>query len=408
MQGFLASVACNLPAGRPWALVTARSAPSGSPTVYATTLLRPCPLVTSRSAAPCKALQLSPQVTPRSAANMSPRSLRVTWPSCPLQNPERLDNAAIMRKDRLLLIQKLAETSIPTKFGSFQLHLFRDDANRDHLAFVLGDVVGKDNVLTRVHSECFTGEVLGSLRCDCANQLEIALDSIARAGSGALVYLRQEGRGIGLLDKLRAYNLQDLGHDTVDANLLLGHAADERTYHVAAQILRDLQIQSIELLTNNPSKVNGLRDLGIKIRSRTGLLAARYPENNHYLETKARRMGHYIELEGLATREGETRHNGAKPTTQGLVDDVTRRSQRFKEIHGRPFVTLSYAQSLDGCLSARSGETLALSGPEALGAHPPAARRPRCHPRGHWHGSQRRPPTDGPESSGPQPATRRS
>ena len=265
-----------------------------------------------------------------------------------------------------MLIQKLAETSIPTKFGSFQLHLFRDDANRDHLAFVLGDVVGKDNVLTRVHSECFTGEVLGSLRCDCANQLEIALDSIARAGSGALVYLRQEGRGIGLLDKLRAYNLQDLGHDTVDANLLLGHAADERTYHVAAQILRDLQIQSIELLTNNPSKVNGLRDLGIKIRSRTGLLAARYPENNHYLETKARRMGHYIELEGLATREGETRHNGAKPTTQGLVDDVTRRSQRFKEIHGRPFVTLSYAQSLDGCLSARSGETLALSGPEAL------------------------------------------
>jgi GTP cyclohydrolase II len=236
---------------------------------------------------------------------------------------------------------------------------------------VLGDVAGKDNVLTRVHSECFTGEVLGSLRCDCASQLEMALDEIARSGSGALIYLRQEGRGIGLLDKLRAYNLQDLGHDTVDANLLLGRAADERTYHAAALILRALQIKSIALLTNNPSKIDALRDLGVNVRSRASLLAASHPQNNHYLETKARRMGHYIDL-GLATMQCETKEeyetgrDGAQPSTQDAVDELTRRSRSFREIHGRPFVTLSYAQSLDGCLSARRGETLALSGQEAL------------------------------------------
>ena len=156
----------------------------------------------------------------------------------------------------------------------------------------------------------------------------------------------------------------------MDANLLLGRAADERTYHAAALILRALQIKSIALLTNNPSKIDALRDLGVNVCSRTSLLAASHPQNKHYLETKARRMGHYIDL-GLATmqcdtRECETGQDGAQPSTQDAVDELTRRSRSFREIHRRPFVTLSYAQSLDGCLSARCGETLALSGQEAL------------------------------------------
>src|SRR5258707_15181576 len=164
-------------------------------------------------------------------------------------------------------IEKLAEARIPTEFGSFRLHLYHDDANRDHVALVLGNIAGLDGVLTRVHSECFTAEVLGSLRCDCAGQLRMALAQIARAGSGILIYLRQEGRGIGLLDKLRAYNLQDLGHDTVDANLMLGRASDERTYHSAAGILQDLHVRSVRLLTNNPSKVDGLQELGVSVTS---------------------------------------------------------------------------------------------------------------------------------------------
>lgn len=262
-------------------------------------------------------------------------------------------------------IQKLIETHIPTKFGNFRLHLFRDESGRDHVAFLLGAVAGKENVLTRVHSECFTGEVLGSLRCDCASQLELALARIAAAGHGVLIYLRQEGRGIGLLDKLRAYNLQDLGHDTVDANLLLGRAVDERTYHAAALILRELNIASIELLTNNPAKVAALRDLGIAVRGRTPLLGAVHRESNHYLETKARRMGHDIDLTRLVATNGSGL-NGICGPSADPVTEIRRRAQGFRTLRGRPFVTLSYAQSLDGCLSARPGEPLVLSGSDAL------------------------------------------
>lgn len=259
----------------------------------------------------------------------------------------------------------MAETHIPTKFGSFRLHLFRDESDRDHIAFVLGTIAGKENVLTRVHSECFTGEVLGSLRCDCASQLEFALARIAAAGYGALIYLRQEGRGIGLVDKLRAYSLQDLGHDTVDANLLLGRAVDERKYDAAALILRELNVASIELLTNNPAKVAALRDLGIDIRGRAPLLGAIHRENNHYLETKARRMGHDIDLTRDVSRS-KPDLNGCSGASSDPLTEIRRRAQGFLALRGRPFVTLSFAQSLDGCLSARPGEPLALSGSEAL------------------------------------------
>ena len=272
-----------------------------------------------------------------------------------------------MAQEKYILpsIQKLIETHIPTKSGDFQLHLFRDELDHDHVAFVCGTVAGEESVLTRVHSECFTGEVLGSLRCDCASQLELALAQIAAAGRGVLIYLRQEGRGIGLLDKLRAYNLQDLGHDTVDANLLLGRAVDERTYHAAALILRELNIASIELLTNNPAKVTALRDLGINIRGRTPLPGAVHQESNYYLQTKAKRMGHHIDLTHVVLANKPS-VNGASRSSPDPVTEIRRRAQGFLTLQGRPFVTLSYVQSLDGCLSARPGEPLASSGPEAL------------------------------------------
>ena len=161
-----------------------------------------------------------------------------------------------------------------------------------HIALVMGNLDPKKKILVRVHSECFTGDVLGSRRCDCGLQLAAALDSIATAQCGIVVYLRQEGRGIGLRDKLRAYNLQNQGYDTVEANLMLGHQADEREYSMAALILKDLGVQSVRLLTNNMQKVEGLRELGVTVSERVPLQTALTPENTHYLRTKATRMRH--------------------------------------------------------------------------------------------------------------------
>ncbi len=194
-------------------------------------------------------------------------------------------------------VQRLTCARIPTDFGVFELCLYansRDD--KEHLALVMGDITGREDVLVRVHSECFTGDVLGSRRCDCGDQLLGAMQRISEAQRGVIIYLRQEGRGIGLLGKLRAYNLQDDGYDTVDANLLLGHQADERDYGVAAAILHDLQIESIHLMTNNPTKVENLIDLGIRVDKRVGLEAPIYPENAFYLATKAQRMRHQLNL----------------------------------------------------------------------------------------------------------------
>jgi 3,4-dihydroxy 2-butanone 4-phosphate synthase/GTP cyclohydrolase II len=185
---------------------------------------------------------------------------------------------------------------IPTHHGEFQLCIYQEgETGKEHLALVMGDPEGKEDVLVRVHSECFTGEVLGSLRCDCGEQLQRAMAMIAESGEGAIIYLRQEGRGIGLEEKLRAYNLQDQGYDTVEANLALGHQADERDYTSAARILENLGIRSIALITNNPGKIEALDSMGMKICRRIPLSPTINPENLHYLSTKAERMRHLLD-----------------------------------------------------------------------------------------------------------------
>ncbi len=196
-----------------------------------------------------------------------------------------------------MTIQRMACARVPTDEGEFQLCLYRNDRDGlDHLALVMGEVAGGERVLVRVHSECFTGDVLGSRRCDCGEQLHRAMRAIAAAGRGVILYLPQEGRGIGLLDKLRAYNLQDRGYDTVEANLALGHQPDERDYTMAALMLGDLGVRSIDLMTNNPAKIEGLRALGVVVEARVPLQAAVHPENVHYLKTKVQRMHHMLAM----------------------------------------------------------------------------------------------------------------
>jgi GTP cyclohydrolase II len=198
-----------------------------------------------------------------------------------------------------LTIHRQVAARIPTRYGTFQLMLFTSNIdNKENLAFVMGDIRDREDVLLRVHSECFTGDVLGSLRCDCGEQLDRALQMIARARRGVVLYLRQEGRGIGLLDKLRAYNLQDEGLDTVEANLKLGHQPDERDYTVASLIIRDLGIRSVNLITNNPKKISELRGLGIAVKERTSIEIPPRPENFDYLRTKVNRMDHLLKLGG--------------------------------------------------------------------------------------------------------------
>jgi GTP cyclohydrolase II len=198
-----------------------------------------------------------------------------------------------------MIVKRQVAARIPTQHGTFELVLFQNNRDqKEHMALVMGDVLNAENVLLRAHSECFTSDVLGSLRCDCGEQLERALQIIGRARRGVLLYLRQEGRGIGLLDKLKAYNLQDEGLDTVEANLRLGHQADERDYTPAALMIQDLGIRSINLITNNPTKIRELRRLGISIRGRTPIEVAARPENAGYLRTKVRRMDHLLQLGG--------------------------------------------------------------------------------------------------------------
>lgn len=195
-------------------------------------------------------------------------------------------------------VNRLSCARVPNRYGEFQLCLYSNTMDdKEHLAFVLGDVDGVDDVLVRVHSECFTGDVLGSQRCDCGEQLDRSMEMIAEAGRGVVVYMRQEGRGIGLADKLRAYVLQDEGHDTVDANLILGHQADARDYTVAALILQDLGVRSVRLLTNNPAKINDLTALGVDVRSREAIEPRMVNQNNRqYLITKVQRMNHLMDL----------------------------------------------------------------------------------------------------------------
>jgi len=208
-------------------------------------------------------------------------------------------------------IKRMACARIPTEAGEFQLCLFSNDQDhKEHLALIFGNVLGQQDVFVRVHSECFTGDVLGSRRCDCGEQLQSAMEIIVQAGAGVILYLRQEGRGIGLLDKLRAYNLQDQGFDTVEANLALGHQVDERDYTIAAEILKELGVQSIQLLTNNPEKILRLGELGVIITGRVPLESTVYEDNVAYLFTKTLRMNHLFDLESL-TVGVQNRKNGS-------------------------------------------------------------------------------------------------
>jgi GTP cyclohydrolase II len=196
-------------------------------------------------------------------------------------------------------LTRYAEADLPTSHGPFRVFVFRDaDAPPDvpaeeHMAIVRGELNGASAVLCRVHSECWTSEVLGSLKCDCRDQLDAALERIASEGTGVIVYLRQEGRGIGLGNKIRAYALQNDGADTVEANLALGFAADARTYDLAAAILADLGVRSVRLLTNNPLKVAGLKAAGVVVADRISHWVGENQYNAGYLAVKRRKMGHH-------------------------------------------------------------------------------------------------------------------
>jgi len=198
-----------------------------------------------------------------------------------------------------IFVRVAAVANLPSRFGRFRIVAFWNNRDgKEHVALVHGDPMGAANVPTRLHSECLTGDALGSLRCDCRDQLEVALKKIAAMPSGLVLYMRQEGRGIGLLNKIRAYSLQDRGLDTVDANLALGFRDDERDYAVAAHMLASLNVGSIRLMTNNPSKIRQLEQLGVKVSDRIPHVIPATEWNRFYLETKAVRSGHAIEFEG--------------------------------------------------------------------------------------------------------------
>jgi 3,4-dihydroxy 2-butanone 4-phosphate synthase/GTP cyclohydrolase II len=193
------------------------------------------------------------------------------------------------------MVKRVSSTKLPTKYGEFTAYGYEDLLNGEyHVALVKGQVSGKKDILVRVHSECLTGDVFGSLRCDCGEQLSKALERIEFCGQGVLLYMRQEGRGIGLRDKLRAYELQEKGYDTVEANRMLGYPPDLRDYGLGAQILADLGLSTIRLITNNPKKVVGLEGYGLKITERVPLKISPNEYNAKYLETKSRKLGHIL------------------------------------------------------------------------------------------------------------------
>ncbi len=195
-----------------------------------------------------------------------------------------------------MTVRYVESSRLPTAWGDFDMHGFEDtDYNKEHVVLTMGDVSDGEPVLARVHSECLTGDALFSMRCDCGNQLHAALKAISEEGRGALFYLRQEGRGIGLLNKIKAYKLQDEGADTVEANEQLGFGADMRDYSVLGPMVKHLKIKSVRLMTNNPRKVAALEENGVEVIERLALHTDRNPHNEKYLKTKAGKLGHMFE-----------------------------------------------------------------------------------------------------------------
>lgn len=192
-------------------------------------------------------------------------------------------------------IERVVEINMPTKYGDFKMFGFINKLNGEHhVALVKGEINEDMSVLTRIHSECLTGDVIGSKRCDCGEQFDLAMKKIAKEGRGILVYMRQEGRGIGLINKLKAYALQDQGYDTVEANVMLGFPADMRKYDVVAEILKDLGVKKVNLMTNNPRKINGLLDYGIEVENRVPIQISSNEKNEFYLKTKKEKLNHML------------------------------------------------------------------------------------------------------------------
>ena len=207
---------------------------------------------------------------------------------------------------------------LPSRFGDFQVVAFYNNRDKEeHAAFIHGDVCDTEDVPLRVHSECLTGDAIGSLRCDCRDQMEESLRVVGRAEKGVVLYLRQEGRGIGFVNKIRAYGLQYHGYDTVEANVALVFRDDEREYGVAAHMIQSLRIKSIKLLTNNPSKIDELSRYGIKITERVTLIIPPNPSNQFYLETKAAKSGHLIDFNG----KERLLEQGDRPIVEGATAD---------------------------------------------------------------------------------------
>jgi GTP cyclohydrolase II len=212
-----------------------------------------------------------------------------------------------------------AIAELPSRFGQFHIVAFYNNKdNKEHVAIVRGDVTDAEDVPVRVHSECLTGDVIGSLRCDCRDQLESALRMIGQMDKGILLYMRQEGRGIGLINKIRAYGLQEHGYDTVEANIALGFRDDERDYSVAAHMLESLHVKSICLITNNPKKIEELKKHGIKVNGRIPHVMPVNEYNRFYLETKALKSGHLIDLHGKEHLQEQADH----PVVEGMDEEV--------------------------------------------------------------------------------------
>ncbi len=221
-------------------------------------------------------------------------------------------------EDDRLCVKIAAFAELPSRFGDFHIVAFTHTRDgKEHAAIVRGAAWFSEDVPVRIHSECLTGDAIGSLRCDCRDQLETALKMIGAMDKGILLYLRQEGRGIGLTNKIRAYELQDEGLDTVEANLALGFRDDERDYGIAAHMLQALQVKSVRLITNNPRKIEGLRTLGVQVNGRIPIVMPPNPYNEFYLHTKAEKSGHLIDFQGKEHLPEQ--HD--RPIVQGMTDE---------------------------------------------------------------------------------------